>query len=139
MKEKSLMPAMNVSLPVIPEENKEIITAEQLNDIYKEVLDDLRRDRVEIDSFLNEFAELVINGGDASSSSKEALVNLIKIKTEISDKKSKVADLMTRVKLKEKDTFPRYLAANQTNNITVDSPKKIVNKRELIEQLELEE
>ena len=46
---------------------------------------------------------------------------------------------MTRVKLKEKDTFPRYLAANQTNNITVDSPKKIVNKRELIEQLELEE
>lgn len=37
----------------------------------------------------------------------------------MTDKMSKVADLMTRVKLKDKDTFPKYLAANQNNTINI--------------------
>jgi hypothetical protein len=35
------------------------------------------------------------------------------------DFKSYSAELMTRVKLRERDTFPRYLAASQTNNINI--------------------
>ena len=81
---------------------------------------------------------MIINDGDASSASKEAIVNLLKIKSDTSDKMSKVADLMTRVKLKEKDTFPRYLAAQQNNKVVIEGSKrdllksisKITNKKE---------
>jgi hypothetical protein len=45
---------------------------------------------------------------------------------------SKVADLMTRIKLKDKDTFPKYLAANQSNTININSGN---NKRQLIEAI----
>jgi len=65
-----------------------------------------------------------MNEGDASSSSKEAIVNLLKINTDVNDKMSKIADLRTRMKLKEKDTFPRYLAASQQNNVVIEGSKR---------------
>jgi hypothetical protein len=71
---------------------------------------------------------MVMNDGESSSASKEAIVNLLKIKSETNDKMAKVADLMTRIKLKEKDTFPRYLAAQQQNHITIESGKRDVLK-----------
>ena len=37
---------------------------------------------------------------------------------------AKIADLVTRVKLKERDTFPRYLAASQNNTINVGDGAK---------------
>jgi hypothetical protein len=67
---------------------------------------------------------MVINDGDASSASKEAIVNLMKIKSDTADKMSKVADLMTRIKLKDKDTFPRYLAAQQNNKVVIEGSKR---------------
>jgi hypothetical protein len=73
---------------------------------------------------------MVMNDGDASSASKEAIVNLLKIKSDISDKKAKIADLETRIKLKEKDTFPRYLAAHQQNNVVIEG-----SKREMIKSI----
>jgi hypothetical protein len=45
---------------------------------------------------------------------------------------AKIADLMTRIKLKDKDTFPRYLAANQNNTININSGN---NKRQFLEAL----
>ena len=48
----------------------------------------------------------------------------------MTDKMSKVADLMTRVKLKDKDTFPKYLAANQNNTINISETG---SRRALIE------
>jgi len=65
-----------------------------------------------------------MNEGDASSSSKEAIVNLLKINTDVNDKMSKIADLRTRMKLKEKDTFPRYLAAQQNNKVVIEGSKR---------------
>jgi uncharacterized protein Yka (UPF0111/DUF47 family) len=67
---------------------------------------------------------MVFNGGDSTTSSKEALINLIKVKSDTADKMSKIADLMTRIKLKERDTFPRYLAASQNNTINVGDGAK---------------
>jgi len=67
---------------------------------------------------------------DASSASKEAIVNLLKIKTDTADKMAKIADLMTRIKLKERDTFPRYLAAQQNNKVIIEG-----SKREMIKSL----
>ena len=59
-------------------------------------------------------------------------MNLIKIKVDMTDKMSKVADMMTRVKLKEKDTFPKYLATNQNHTININESG---SRRNLIEAI----
>ena len=122
---QSLIPSMNVNVPATQEQPENpLVTDETLMGAYNEILVNLREDRVKADDLMEQFAEMVINGGDASSASKEALVNLLKIKSDTNDKMAKVADMMTRVKLKDKDTFPRYLAAKQNNTININSGKK---------------
>jgi len=111
--------SVNVNEPVMEVEKSNIVSDEQLVDIYSEILGCIREDRQQVAGFIDTMADMVINEGDATSSSKEALVNLVKIKSDMTDKMSKVADLMTRVKLKDKDTFPKYLAANQNNTINI--------------------
>ena len=59
---------------------------------------------------MDTFSNMVLNDGDASTSSKEALVNLIKTKIDATDRMAKIADLMTRVKLKQPDTFQPWMA-----------------------------
>jgi len=113
-------------------ENTIVVSDEKLVGVYDEVLDNIRQDRKQVDEFIDKFADLVINEGDSTSASKEALVNLLKLKHDTSDKMAKIADLMTRIKLKDKDTFPRYLAANQNNTININSGN---NKRQFLEAL----
>lgn len=128
---KEAIPSLNVNIE--GKSNKEettIVSDEQLLDIYKEIMENIREDRKQVSEFIDNFADMVINEGDATSSSKEGLVNLIKVKTDMSDKMSKVADLMTRIKMKDRDTFPKYLAASQNNTINISS-----NKRQLIEAI----
>jgi hypothetical protein len=129
---QDLIPKMNVSVGnQLPEmEPSNIVSDDQLVDIYSEILGCIREDRQQVAGFIDTMAEMVINEGDATSSSKEALVNLVKIKSDMTDKMSKVADLMTRVKLKDKDTFPKYLAANQNNTINISETG---SRRALIE------
>lgn len=134
-----LLPSMNVSKELVPPiDDKEcIVKDDALVDLYGEILNNCREDRSKVDEILSTFLEMVINDGDASSASKEAIVNLMKIKSDTADKMSKVADLMTRVKLKDKDTFPRYLAAQQNNKVVIEGSKrdllksinKIANKK----------
>lgn len=134
-----LLPSMNVTKDLVaPMENKEcIVQDEALVGLYGEILNNCREDRSKVDEILSTFLEMVINDGDASSASKEAIVNLMKIKSDTADKMSKVADLMTRIKLKDKDTFPRYLAAQQNNKVVIEGSKrdllksinKIANKK----------
>ena len=127
-----LVPNMPIGSMQINDQKQDIISDEEITFIYKEILDNIREDRRQTDEFINNFADLVINEGDSTSASKEALVNLLKIKSDMSDKMSKVADLMTRIKLKDRDTFPKYLAANQSNTININSGN---NKRQLIEAI----
>lgn len=130
-----LVPPMNVNLPAqTPQQGGELsnlVPDENLVGMFGEIIDDLRGNEKEIDGLINNFSEMVLNAGDATSASKEALVNLIKIKSELADKKTKIAELMTRIKLRDRDTFPKYLATHvtQNNNIKVD-------KRELIKSAE---
>ena len=93
----------------------------------------LREDRVALDEVLVNFIDMVMNEGDSTSASKEAIVNLIKVKSDASDKMAKVADLMTRIKLKDRDTFPRYLAAQQNNKITIENS---ANKRDFLKLIQ---
>jgi hypothetical protein len=74
---KDLIPQMNVSLPVEAQEKEQCLVGdEELLGIYGEIIKNLRDDRTQIDECFVEFKEMVINGGDASTSSKEALVTL---------------------------------------------------------------
>ena len=124
-----LVPSMNVNeAPEEPEE--QIVENEDLLGLYTEILENCRKDRENVDDILVNFVDMVMNEGDASSASKEAIVNLLKIKSDTSDKMSKVADLMTRIKLKERDTFPRYLAAQQNNKVVIEG-----SKREMIKSI----
>jgi hypothetical protein len=125
-----IIPSINLSNP--EDQTSNLISDEQLVDVYQEVLENIRQDRKQTEEFISNFADLVINEGDSTSASKEALVNLLKLKHDTSDKMAKIADLMTRIKLKDKDTFPRYLAANQNNTININSGN---NKRQLLESL----
>lgn len=118
------MPSVVVTQPDIVDSP---VTDSDLHEIYSEILDDIRSDRNEINSLLNSFVEMVLNEGDSSSASKEAVVNLIKVKSDLADKKTKIADLMTTLRLKDKSISK--VTANQTNHI------HITDKRNLIESL----
>jgi len=129
-----LIPQMNVNVPnqQLPQESSEsIVPGEAVLGMFSEILNNIREDRAEIKDLVNNFVDMVINQGDATTSSKEALVNLVKIQAETSNSMAKIADLMTRINLKEKDTFPRYLAAHQNNTINIGS-----EKRDLIKQIQ---
>lgn len=120
------VPPMNI-LVGNAQQPQESITDQDLQNIYAEILDDLRSDRSEINILLNNFVEMVMNEGDSSSSSKEAVVNLVKVKSDIADKKAKIADLMTSLRMKEKTVSK--VQANQTNHI------HITDKRAILETL----
>lgn len=126
----AVIPALNVNTQPQPEERENLITDDSLLGIYAEILQNIRDDRQELNEFMANFADMVVNEGDPSSASKEALVNLVKIKMDSADKMSKIADLMTR--MKTKDPWPRYLTAKQENNIQINS----LPRRELIKQIE---
>ena len=121
------VPEMTVNL------NKEkecLIGDGMLLEIYDEILANCRADREQANDILMNFFNMVMNDGESSSASKEAIVNLMKIKSDISDKMAKIADLETRIKLKDNDTYPRYLAAQQNNKIVFD------NKRNFLKRVE---
>ena len=120
----SIIPKMDVSADAIEEPKECIVGDDQLMGLYDEILSNSREDRGKVDEILMNFIDMVMNDGDSSSASKEAVVNLMKIKSDINDKMAKVADLQTRIKLKERDTYPRYLAAQQNNKVVIEGGKR---------------
>lgn len=129
---QELLPQMNVSVPATQDVSN-LVQDEELLGVYAEILSCIRDDRKQVSDFIDNMADMVINEGDSTTASKEALVNLVKIKTDLSDKMAKVADLMTRVKLRERDTFPKYLAAHQNNTINIGETGG--SRRQLIEAI----
>lgn len=128
----NIIPAMNVSVPAKAEDTDQLIADSALMGMYSEIFGIIKKDTQQVNDILDNFVNMVINDGDSSTSSKEAMVNLLKIKTEQADKMTRVADLMTRIKLKERDTFPKYLAASQNNTINIGGAN---NKRALLEAI----
>lgn len=111
------MPSINLNLTAPAEKKQELAhaTAENLGKFCEEVMKDIRVDAEKLDDIICNFMEAVTNGGDSTSSSKEALVNLIKTKTDLADKKIKVMDLLMRAYLKESNTFKAFLKTEQNN------------------------
>lgn len=118
-----------------------IIENDTLLKVYDEILDNLRSDVKQASELLDNFANMVINDGDSSTASKEALVNLLKTKIEATDKMTKVADLMTRITLKQPDTYKPYMKkkdgyeSGPTINIYDNGG---LNKRSLMEAIQKE-
>jgi len=113
----------------------EIISDDDLVNMYDDIVDMVKEDRKEVDEALANFTNMVMNEGDGSSASKEAIVNLLKMKLDSADKIAKIADLKTRIKLKERNTFPAYLAQNNTYNIGTSEK---IDKRALLEKKQKE-
>src|SRR5689334_295816 len=109
IKELPNAPIMEVNVTVPPKLEKEIVSDDQMVNLYEEILGLIRDDRKEIDEVLKNFIEMVINEGDASNSSKEAVVNLMKIKSDTTNNMSRVMDLLVRIKLKDK-SIPEVVA-----------------------------
>lgn len=132
---ESLLPTMNVSLPEKEQQPPAdaLISDQQYLGVLDEIMTNIRDDRKQVDEFLSTFAEMVINDGDATTASKEALINLVKTKVDLQDKMLKAADLMTRLKLKNTYAYSGpHLNAMQQNNFNIGADNTNFNRKELI-------
>jgi hypothetical protein len=117
-----------------------IVSDEALLGVYGEIMDNLRSDREQVSELLDTFSNMVLNDGDSSTASKEALVNLLKTKIEASDRMTKIADLMTRIKLKQPDTYQPWMGKGKDkggNTINIYDSSGI-NRKSLIERIQKE-
>lgn len=125
------MPSVNISQPIAREENP-LITNDEMKDIYKKLFSYCEEDRKDADEAFRTFLDMAVNDGDASHSTKETMVQLLKIRADSTDKMTKVMDLLMRYILKDKDTFIPYKNISQENNIVF----KNGSKRSFLEKLE---
>jgi hypothetical protein len=126
---EALIPKMNVSVPEMPQPQPKppIVQPEQMLGLYSEIVEMTRADREETGDLLNNFIDLVFNGGDGSSASKEAIVQLMKLKMDSSNNIAKVADMMTRIVLRDRNDGGEskpWLNAHQNNTINISGDKK---------------
>ena len=130
-----LKPSLNLEIPQ-QQEASQLITDQEYLGVLNEIMENIRDDRKQVSDYIDNVANMVINDGDATSSSKEALVNLIKVKTDLQDKMLKAADLMTRLKLK--NTYANsgpHLNALQQNNYNFGADTTDFSRRELIKAI----
>ena len=134
---ESLLPAMNVALP--PSERPSetaLISDDRYLGVLDEIMTNIKDDRKQFSDLLDTFADLVMNDGDATTSSKEALVNLVKCKVDLQDKMLKAADLMTRLKLKNTYAYSGpHLNAMQQNNFNIGTENTSFDRKELIKAI----
>jgi len=123
-----------------PEREMSIVSDEALLGVYGEIMDNLRSDREQVSELVDTFSNMVLNDGDSSTASKEALVNLLKTKIDASDRMAKIADLMTRIKLKQPDTYQPWMGKGKEkggNTINIYDSSGI-NRKSLMERIQKE-
>lgn len=124
----------------VQEKEMSLISDDSLLGIYGEIMENLRDDRSQVSSLVDTFSNMVLNDGDSSTASKEALVNLLKTRIETSDKMTRIADLMTRIKLKQPDTYQPWMGKGKEksgNTINIYDASGI-NRKSLMEQIQKE-
>jgi len=129
------LPQMNVTIPNQQgSDASALITDSQYLGVLDEIMSNIREDRKQVSDYIDNIADMVINDGDATTSSKEALVNFVKIKADLQDKMLKAADLMTRLKLKNTYAYSGpHLNAMQQNNFNIGGGESAdFSRRELI-------
>lgn len=117
-----------------------LVSDEALIGVYGEIMDNLRSDREQASDLVDTFSNMVLNDGDSSTASKEALVNLLKVKMDASDRMTRIADLMTRIKLKQPDTYQPWMGKGKEkggNTINIYDSSGI-NRKSLMEKIQKE-
>jgi hypothetical protein len=125
------MMEVNIGNSLVSKNEKEIVKDEQMVSIWMEIMNMARDDRKQVDDLLENFINIVLNEGDASTSSKEALVALMKIKTDIPNNMTRMFDLLARIKMKDK-SIPEVVA-KQVNKFNIGGGAP--NKRKLLESM----
>lgn len=127
------MPMMEINVGTLQKKDeKEIVTDDAMIGLGSEILELMRDDRKETDDILRNFANMVINEGDASTSSKEALVNLLKLRTDIAVNMTRMYDLMARIKMRDR-SIPEVVA-KQVNKFNIGGTGA-ASKRKMLETL----
>lgn len=126
------LPSMSANIQPAAKEETPVVTNVDMIDIYKKIFAFCEEDRGEANDLFQCLKDMVINDGDAAPATKEAMIQALRIRCETSDKMTKVMDLLMRYVLKDRDTFPRYLAQNQENKIIFKGD----SKRSFLEKLE---
>jgi hypothetical protein len=137
------VPQMNVSIPdstmpAMQNDATHLISDEKFLKVLDETIESIKEDRKQVSDYVDTFADLVINEGDASSATKEAFVNLLKIKTDLQDKMLKAVGEMTKIKLKNSYAYsgPHLNALQQNNfNISKEETSQTFNRKELIKAI----
>jgi hypothetical protein len=123
----------------LQEKEMSLISDGSLLGIYGEIMDNLRDDRSQVSTLVDTFSNMVLNDGDSSTASKEALVNLLKTRIETSDKMTKIADLMTRIKLKQPDTYQPWMGKGKEKGNTINIyDASGINRKSLMERIQKE-
>lgn len=131
-----IKPESAISEPVSQGELS-IVSDEALVGVYEEILNNLRSDRDQVSGLVDTFSNMVLNDGDASTSSKEALVNLVKTKIDATDRMAKIADLMTRIKLRQPDTFQPWMNKGKEKGNTINIyDSSGLNRKSLMERIQ---
>lgn len=118
---------MSVNLATQPA--GQIVPKEQIVDLFGEILSDLNAEKQDMDEVFTSFHDMVMNQGDASTSSKEALMRSLELRSGIADKKTKLLDLMLKAHLKEGAGGPKTVNVNQHGDFHFD-------KRKMLEAME---
>lgn len=140
MSEELAPPETGLTAEKGPDKEMSVVSDEALMGVYGEIMDNLRSDRDQVSELVDTFSNMVLNDGDSSTASKEALVNLLKTKIDASDKMSKIADLMTRIKLKQPDTYQPWMGKGKEkggNTINIYDSSGI-NRKSLMERIQKE-
>ena len=102
-------------------------------------MENLRDDRSQVSNLVDTFSNMVLNDGDSSTASKEALVNLLKTRIETSEKMTRIADLMTRIKLKQPDTYQPWMGKGKEKGNTINIyDASGINRKSLMERIQKE-
>jgi len=124
---------MNLNVPEPQKPNDALISDDQYLGVLNEIVNNIRDDRDQVNEYIDTFANMVLNDGDATTSSKEALINLVKTKVDLQDKMLKAADLMTRLKMKNTYAYSgSHLNAMQQNNFNIGADNTTFDRKEFI-------
>jgi hypothetical protein len=128
-----------VEMTPVQEKELSLVSDESLLGVYGEIMENLRDDRSQVSALVDTFSNMVLNDGDSSTASKEALVNLLKTRIETSDKMTRIADLMTRIKLKQPDTYQPWMGKGKEKGNTINIyDASGINRKSLMERIQKE-
>ena len=120
----SVVPGININLQNV---EKPLISDDKILDYFDDAIRNIKEDREEARNQYLVFNEMVINEGDPSSATKEALVNCLKLQHDTTDKMIKILDLWSRIKMRDRDTMKGYIAVQQNNKIQTSAPTDVKN------------